>query len=88
MGTSGPVLLTILPPIRRFFGDVDPEPIPLTYPSKDGLLSTFDYLCWESSHPSYALSWLRLRMSRVFANMLRFCEFSPARTPQDPARLR
>lgn len=34
IGTSGPVLLTVLPPIRRFFGDVDPQPIPLTYPSK------------------------------------------------------
>lgn len=41
IGTSGPVLLTVLPPIRRLFGDVDPEPIPLTYPSKNGLLSSF-----------------------------------------------
>lgn len=22
-----------IPPIRRYFGDVDPEPIPLSYPS-------------------------------------------------------
>ena len=44
IGTSGPVLLTVLPPIRRFFGDVDPEPIPLTYPSKNGLLFSFAYL--------------------------------------------
>ncbi|RWQ93987.1 putative NADH-ubiquinone oxidoreductase 9.5 kDa subunit [Paecilomyces variotii] len=32
VGSMGPVALVTLPPIRRFFGDVDPEPIPLTYP--------------------------------------------------------
>lgn len=35
VGSMGPVALVTLPPIRRFFGDVDPEPIPLTYPSKE-----------------------------------------------------
>lgn len=34
IGATGPLMLVSLPPIRRFFGDVDPEPIPLTYPSK------------------------------------------------------
>jgi hypothetical protein len=34
IGSMGPVSLVALPPIRRALGDVDPEPIPLTYPSK------------------------------------------------------
>ncbi|OJJ83050.1 NADH:ubiquinone oxidoreductase subunit NDUFA3 [Aspergillus glaucus CBS 516.65] len=36
LGCSGPVSLVALPPIRRFFGDVDPQPIPLTYPIPQG----------------------------------------------------
>ncbi|KAL4920870.1 hypothetical protein BDW62DRAFT_175456 [Aspergillus aurantiobrunneus] len=36
IGATGPVMLVALPPIRRFFGDVDPEPIPLTYPIPQG----------------------------------------------------
>ncbi|EAW12729.1 NADH:ubiquinone oxidoreductase subunit NDUFA3 [Aspergillus clavatus NRRL 1] len=36
IGASGPLALVTLPPIRRFFGDVDPEPIPLTYPVPQG----------------------------------------------------
>jgi hypothetical protein len=38
VGSFGPVALVTLPPIRRYFGDVDPEPIPLTYPGKRNLL--------------------------------------------------
>lgn len=34
IGSMGPVALVSLPPIRRALGDVDPEPIPLSYPSK------------------------------------------------------
>lgn len=33
IGACGPVALVTLPPIRRFLGDVDPAPIPLSYPS-------------------------------------------------------
>ena len=33
LGLSGPVFLATIPPIRHALGDVDPEPIPLTYPS-------------------------------------------------------
>ena len=33
IGFMGPVSLATIPPIRRALGDVDPEPIPLTYPS-------------------------------------------------------
>lgn len=33
IGFMGPVSLASIPPIRRALGDVDPEPIPLTYPS-------------------------------------------------------
>ncbi|GFF55432.1 NADH-ubiquinone oxidoreductase 9.5 kDa subunit [Aspergillus udagawae] len=36
VGATGPLMLVTLPPIRRFFGDVDPEPIPLTYPLPQG----------------------------------------------------
>jgi hypothetical protein len=34
IGSMGPVALVTLPPLRRALGDVDPEPIPMTYPSK------------------------------------------------------
>lgn len=44
IGSMGPVSLVALPPIRRALGDVDPEPIPLTYPSKDSP-SAFGILC-------------------------------------------
>jgi hypothetical protein len=33
IGFMGPVSLATIPPIRRALGDVDPEPVPLTYPS-------------------------------------------------------
>ncbi|PLN78025.1 hypothetical protein BDW42DRAFT_175672 [Aspergillus taichungensis] len=36
IGSMGPVMLFAAPPIRRAFGDVDPEPIPLTYPIPEG----------------------------------------------------
>jgi hypothetical protein len=35
IGSMGPVALVTLPPLRRALGDVDPEPIPLSYPRKD-----------------------------------------------------
>lgn len=34
IGCVGPVLLVVVPPIRRYFGDGPREKIPLTYPSK------------------------------------------------------
>lgn len=34
IGASGPLFLVGLPPIRRALGDVDPEPIPFSYPGK------------------------------------------------------
>lgn len=37
IGGMGPVALVGLPPLRRALGDVDPEPIPMSYPSKDAL---------------------------------------------------
>ncbi|OJD19325.1 hypothetical protein AJ78_00684 [Emergomyces pasteurianus Ep9510] len=36
IGSLGPVALVSLPPIRRYLGDVDPAPIPLTYPIPPG----------------------------------------------------
>lgn len=32
LGSLGPVALFTLPPIRRYFGDVDPAEIPFSYP--------------------------------------------------------
>jgi hypothetical protein len=32
LGSFGPVCLVAIPPVRRYFGDVDPEKIPLSYP--------------------------------------------------------
>lgn len=34
LGSLGPVALVSIPPIRRYFGDVDPEQIPFSYPSQ------------------------------------------------------
>ncbi|WEW55987.1 n19m, NADH-ubiquinone oxidoreductase 9.5 kDa subunit [Emydomyces testavorans] len=36
MGSLGPVALVTLPPIRRYFGDVDPPPVPMSYPIPSG----------------------------------------------------
>ncbi|KAJ5507384.1 hypothetical protein N7527_009527 [Penicillium freii] len=36
IGFMGPVSLATIPPIRHALGDVDPEPIPLTYPIPQG----------------------------------------------------
>lgn len=33
LGGAGPVMLAVVPPIRRRFGDYDAKPIPQTYPS-------------------------------------------------------
>ncbi|KAA8633246.1 hypothetical protein SMACR_01349 [Sordaria macrospora] len=32
----GPVFLTVVPPVRKYFGDVNPAPIPVTYPIPTG----------------------------------------------------
>ncbi|KAF3479712.1 NADH-ubiquinone oxidoreductase subunit [Arthroderma uncinatum] len=32
IGSLGPVALFTLPPIRRYFGDVDPAEVPFSYP--------------------------------------------------------
>lgn len=32
VGAAGPALMPIVPPIRHMLGDVDPAPIPVTYP--------------------------------------------------------
>ncbi|KAJ5795114.1 hypothetical protein N7457_001713 [Penicillium paradoxum] len=39
IGSMGPVALVTIPPIRHALGDVDPEPIPMTYPSMKSLQS-------------------------------------------------
>ncbi|KAE8349120.1 hypothetical protein BDV28DRAFT_141894 [Aspergillus coremiiformis] len=36
VGAMGPVMLVTLPPIRYALGDIDPEPIPMTYPIPQG----------------------------------------------------
>lgn len=33
MGSMGPVALVTLPRVRKYFGDVDPAPVPMSYPS-------------------------------------------------------
>lgn len=43
IGSMGPVTMVGIPPVRKYFGDVDPEPIPLSYPSK--LPCRADRLC-------------------------------------------
>ena len=39
IGAMGPISLAAIPPIRHALGDVDPEPIPLTYPSMNPFTS-------------------------------------------------
>lgn len=34
VGGMGPIAAFGLPPVRRYFGDVDPEPVPMTYPGE------------------------------------------------------
>ena len=41
IGSVGPVLVVVVPPIRRRFGDVQREAIPLTYPSESVLFLLF-----------------------------------------------
>ncbi|KAG6007381.1 hypothetical protein E4U21_006085 [Claviceps maximensis] len=36
IGAAGPIAIPIVPPIRRYFGDVDPAPVPVTYPVPNG----------------------------------------------------
>ncbi|RAL12700.1 NADH:ubiquinone oxidoreductase subunit NDUFA3 [Aspergillus homomorphus CBS 101889] len=36
VGAMGPVALVTLPPIRRYFGSYDPEPVRFTYPIPEG----------------------------------------------------
>ncbi|KAL6872553.1 putative NADH-ubiquinone oxidoreductase [Trichoderma longibrachiatum] len=36
VGAAGPLLMPIVPPIRHMLGDVDPAPIPVTYPVPAG----------------------------------------------------
>ncbi|EQL03965.1 hypothetical protein OCS_00319 [Ophiocordyceps sinensis CO18] len=32
IGAAGPIGMPIVPPIRHYFGDIDPAPVPVTYP--------------------------------------------------------
>jgi hypothetical protein len=34
IGSLGPPMIVIVPPIRHYFGDLPREPVPMTYPSK------------------------------------------------------
>ena len=36
IGSTGPLFVAFGPPIRRYFGDVDPSPIPMSYPGEYG----------------------------------------------------
>ena len=37
IGSMGPVSLFALPPIRHAMGDMDPAPVPFTYPGESGV---------------------------------------------------
>lgn len=50
IGASGPLMLLIVPPIKRRMGVKDPEPIPMTYPSM------FSFLLWGISFASLFVS--------------------------------
>ncbi|KAF5133049.1 NADH-ubiquinone oxidoreductase 9 subunit [Metarhizium anisopliae] len=45
IGAAGPIAMPIVPPIRKYFGDADPAPIPVTYPGMTGseALNAKDY---------------------------------------------
>lgn len=38
LGSMGPVMMVVVPPIRRAVGDYDAPPIPLTYPGMPTLV--------------------------------------------------
>ncbi|PFH62826.1 hypothetical protein XA68_11607 [Ophiocordyceps unilateralis] len=45
IGAAGPIAMPIVPPLRRYFGDVDAPQVPVTYPVPPGprkVLSGFD----------------------------------------------
>lgn len=81
MGSLGPVALVTLPPIRRYFGDVDPPLIPMSYPSTSFSFflahnCVFALARWHCSvfrvslpfsHPEtlYALSWRNMQPPKL-----------------------
>lgn len=40
IGAAGPVAMPFAAPVRHYFGDVDPAPIPVTYPGTKGNFNT------------------------------------------------
>jgi hypothetical protein len=53
IGACGPLTLAIVPPVRRWLGDEDAPPIPLTYPGMSCSL-----LFYSSYAPGKKLLWL------------------------------
>lgn len=45
LGSMGPAMFVIAPPIRRAFGDEEPSKIPLTYPSM--FFAAMEALCYH-----------------------------------------
>jgi hypothetical protein len=43
LGSIGPPMLLVVPPVRRYFGDGPREQIPMTYPGKSQLLKLVLY---------------------------------------------
>lgn len=78
IGSMGPVALVGLPPLRRALGDVDPETIPMSYPSM--LLPAF-----QLSSIDLALLCLGKQCILMFS---RLAINSPLRSPHIPQGLR
>ncbi|KHO01342.1 uncharacterized protein MAM_00343 [Metarhizium album ARSEF 1941] len=45
IGAAGPIAMPIVPPIRKYFGDVDPAPIPVTYPGMSCPMAAIARIC-------------------------------------------
>jgi hypothetical protein len=47
LGSMGPLMMVVVPPIRRAVGDYDAPPIPLTYPSTSTCPPSNMDVCWR-----------------------------------------
>lgn len=48
IGAAGPLAMPIGPPLRRWLGDVDPAPVPVTYPGAFCLSLPFHHTTHEA----------------------------------------
>lgn len=55
IGAAGPIAVPIVPPIRKYFGDIDPAPVPVTYPGTSAMV-TNRRIERSDTNPRYAIA--------------------------------